>query len=675
MKPNVCILFSLIFLEVFGVLPTHAESETAPHWSAAMVKVSSEEEIENLKSEGTEILRRRGDILLCLMPDPEDNVRERYGASRRSHSTRPPRFDSKITPALDKATEFFNASYIQKGNGFEKPYSGKGVVVGICDIGFDPLHPTFLDSDGNSRVKRVTQYIEHENRRILLEGNDQYAEWGTDDADNYHATHVCGILAGGGAESPYAGIATDAEIVVSTSTLTDVGLLAGVEDIIDYAKEVGKPCVINLSMGNYVGAHDGTSLFSQYLDMCADDAIIVLSAGNEGNETNCIHYDFTSSSRPLQFRLGSRDWSQCRLDGMTDIWSGDDTPLSVGISIYDDQTKQFVYEYEPVSMTDYDSVTYNWSGYDDPEVKSADEWSLDGCLTVYGGVDPENGRYQAAVVYEYDSSVMVEGKPWARYLVCVSVYGREGKDVDVYSDANHTRLMGMQGSPAPDSSMSFSDLACGHRVVSVGMYGNRAEAPYTDPMSGDVVMEPTGYKPGEIAIHSSYATLRDGRVMPLTVAPGATLMSAFSRPYHDAHPDKDCMLLDAPWIALGGTSMSSPYVAGYIATFLEADPALTAEDILYLISETNVSDVPDPSNPRHGAGWFDPVSIMRRIVSEGGVSRPSDPTSLLAPDDHVTLMTIDGKVLYSGLYSTLPAVSSGIHILHTPYGAVKLSIL
>lgn len=59
-------------------------------------------------------------------------------------------------------------------------------------------------------------------------------------------------MAGNGAGSPYVGIARDADIVVSTSTLTDVGLLAGVEDIIDYAKEVGKPCVINLSMGNYI---------------------------------------------------------------------------------------------------------------------------------------------------------------------------------------------------------------------------------------------------------------------------------------------------------------------------------------------------------------------------------------------------------------------------------------
>ena len=158
-------------------------------------------------------------------------------------------------------------------------------MAGFCDVGFDPLHPTFLDKNGVSRVKRITQYIENKGLRIVVEGDEAYEEWGTDDSDNYHATHVGGIMAGNGAGSPYVGIARDADIVVSTSTLTDVGLLAGVEDIIDYAKEVGKPCVINLSMGNYIGAHDGTSLFSQYLDMCAEDAIIVLSSGNEGIQT------------------------------------------------------------------------------------------------------------------------------------------------------------------------------------------------------------------------------------------------------------------------------------------------------------------------------------------------------------------------------------------------------
>lgn len=678
---NIPNTLTIIFVAVYAAFSSivSAEEAATPVWNAALVKVGSDAEVDELLSEGANILRRRGDILLCLIPDSLADITGSDSDFPRKvtkkNEGKIPRFKNKALPTLDKAAEYFGASRIHSGEGLDRPYTGRGTVVGICDIGFDPLHPTFLDATGRSRVKRLTQYIEHENIRIEIEGDEEYMAWRTDDVDNYHATHVCGILAGRGDGSPYVGIATDADIVVSTSTLTDVGLLAGVEDIIDYAKEVGKPCVVNLSMGSYTGAHDGTSLFSQYLDLCASDAIIVLSAGNEGDQTNCLHYEFSAEKPSVQFRLGSRDWKQQHIEGMTDIWSGDDSPLTIGIGIYDSKTRKIVADYGPISLSDYESVTYRWTPAAESDEDTADAWSIDGYLSVYGGVNPENGRYQAALVYEYESPILLENATWARYVVCVTVDGQEGKDVDIYSDGARTRLMKMDGSPAPDSSMSFSDLACGHRVISVGMYGNRAESPMSDfsVSPAGVWEKPSGYQAGEIAVHSSYATLRDGRVMPLTVAPGAPLMSAGSRPFLEQHPEKDHLLLDSPWISECGTSMSSPYVAGYIATFLEAKPDLTVEDIMLLISRTNATDLPDPDNPRHGCGWFDPYAVLWQIIAdEGGVHLPSDPSGILAPDDEVSLYSIDGRILYSGPYSSLPDLGDGMKILHTPYGPVKM---
>ncbi len=312
-------------------------------------------------------------------------------------------------------------------------------MAGFCDVGFDPLHPTFLDKNGVSRVKRITQYIENKGLRIVVEGDEAYEEWGTDDSDNYHATHVGGIMAGNGAGSPYVGIARDADIVVSTSTLTDVGLLAGVEDIIDYAKEVGKPCVINLSMGNYIGAHDGTSLFSQYLDMCAEDAIIVLSSGNEGNRTNTLAYKFTEEKPSVGFRLGNRAWDQKNMYGITDIWSSDSRPFSIQVSLFDDETKKVVYSYEPVEFKpgyEATSVRYEWNP-DEPEIEGN---ALNGYLTAVGALNRENGRYEVALMYEYESTALI-GSGWARDMVSVTVTGEPGSDVEIYADGSYTRLM------------------------------------------------------------------------------------------------------------------------------------------------------------------------------------------------------------------------------------------
>lgn len=594
-------------------------------FSPQVLKIYDEEELNQLEEAGVNILRRRGDILLCLVPTDNDHeivipnsLRKVTPPTSPKDKTLPDFSRGFNTPTLDIALSHYDASDILNGMGFSQPFTGKGIVVGICDIGFDPLHPTFLDADGKSRVKRVTQYIEREGKRIELEGDEQYKEWGTDDPDNYHATHVCGILAGNGAGTPYAGIARDADIVVSTSTLSDVGLLAGVEDIIDYAKGVGKPAVINLSMGNYTGAHDGTSLFSQYLDMCAEDAIIVLSAGNEGARTNYLSYTFSENKDNVSFRLGNTRWTQFEMYGITDIWGDDNSPLTVEISIYDDGNYKFLYTYPPFTLDNYEVEQIVWT----PANPIIEGCPLEGYMLITQGIDPENNRRQAMLMYDFKSPESVE-KGWAKYVISVKVSGTPGNSVDIFADGTYTRLMGHAGNPAPNSNFSISDLACGNRVISVGMYGNRATIPVSEKdLNSDewtVIEKETGIEPMSTVPYSSYGTLRDGRVMPLTVAPGNILVSAISRPYLEAHSERECLRLEAPWLAEGGTSMASPYVAGFIATWLEAYPNLTPEDVIRIIAATNRTDIEDIDDPHNGNGWFDPVGALMLTDYEAGI--------------------------------------------------------
>lgn len=670
-------IFAILSIAFLSTL-CHAE-DISPEaiYSPQVIKVYDESEVKELQDAGVEILRRRGDILLCLVPTEGDNevIIPNSMRKTRGYAKDKPRHrygHGFNVPTLDIAKKYFNADHILTGNGFDQLYTGKGVVVGICDIGFDPLHPTFLDADGKSRVKRITQYKEREGIRIQLEGDDAYREWGTDDPDSYHATHVCGILAGNGAGSPYTGIALDADIVVSTSTLSDVGLLAGVEDIIDYAKEVGKPAVINLSMGNYIGAHDGSSLFSQYLDFCSEDAIIVLSAGNEGNRTNTLYYRFTDAKPEVSFRLGnSVNWMQTEMYGATDIWSGTDRPLSIRISIYDDETKSTVYSYPDLNLADYDSHTFTWN----PERPDFPGAILDGYLTVYGGIDPENGRYQALLTYDFKSPTLLD-RGWAKYVIRVDVAGTPGNDVDIFSDGSYTRLMGLEGNPAPNTSMSISDLACGFNVISVGMYGNRSAWQVNRPdteYSGEITELSTGYGEAETVIHSSYGTLRDGRALPLTVAPGAPLVSSYSRFHAERHPEKPYLMLDAPWLSEPGTSMASPYVAGFIATWLEAIPSLSIDDAMRIIENSNRHDISDAFNPRNINGWFDPREALLFALRDNGVDCIEDGMINLRPDDNVEIFTTGGTIIYGGKYGTMPELDKGIYILTSKYGTSKIA--
>jgi subtilisin family serine protease len=94
---------------------------------------------------------------------------------------------------------------------------------------------------------------------------------------------------------------------------------------------------------------------------------------------------------------------------------------------------------------------------------------------------------------------------------------------------------------------TVSSLGCGHRVVTVANL---------DPARN------------RINATSSQGPTRDGRAKPDVAAPGTDIRAAkgFS-------PDAD------RWVAMTGTSMASPYVAGVVGLMLAIKPDLTAAQI------------------------------------------------------------------------------------------------
>lgn len=54
--------------------------------------------------------------------------------------------DQASAPALDSARRRTRVDSIHKGLNLPHAFSGKGVVVGVVDAGFDYTHPTFFDT-------------------------------------------------------------------------------------------------------------------------------------------------------------------------------------------------------------------------------------------------------------------------------------------------------------------------------------------------------------------------------------------------------------------------------------------------------------------------------------------------------------------------------------------------
>ena len=635
---------------ILCALKTHAEEPDEATHVPAIVKIDSEDAVKQLEEIGAQILRRRDDLLLCFIPlvngeippiaiPNGDNPRRGAKGEDGSPVLKVERRGNAI-PLLDKARGFFGADRIHTGEGLPAPYTGKGVVAGICDTGFDPSHIAFRNPDGSSRIARIVVYEEDRAGRTVLENEEQFAEWRTDTDEEYHATHVAGIMAGSYGGEGYQGMATGADIVVTVSQLSDVGLLCGAEDILDYARERAMPAVINMSMGNYTGPHDGTSLFSQYLDKIGREAIVVLSSGNDGNSTNSLRFDFTETERDIRVRLHNTHWTQFDMYGITDAWSADATPMRARLIVYDGESQQVAWASDYLDFNDKSRYTFASEG---PDADGGFAQYYTGYLTFTGGLDPDNSRFNIRADYDAHTAATEPQGRWALYNLMLEYSAEPGAHVDINSDSSYTRLVGTPGYPSPGSSLSFSDLSTGENLISVGMYNSRDTYPLLSGETGE-----TGLAEGTVSPYSSYGTLLDGRVMPLTVGPGSTVISACSRPYIDAMAERreEASAVtriggeDYYWISCTGTSMSSPFVAGSIATWLEAAPSLGIDDVKRIIEATNRQDHPSPDDPRHGRGWFDPYAGLKEALA---VSAIKDIDESSAPRLSVTL---SGRTLF-----------------------------
>lgn len=593
--------------------------EDATHFPAIIMLDDSEDitgSITGLQELGVTVLRNRGNLLLTFIPvDADLSSFSRRARGVKKIQVAPPR---RHTPLMNQARQFNNANLIEEGANLPQPFDGKGVVVGVCDIGFDARHPNFLNSDGTEcRIRRVVHYREQLGERTVLSTPQEIYDWETDDTEDWHATHVTGIAAGAHKESGYYSLAPEADIVFTASQLSDVGLLAGVEDIIEYAKSVEKPAVINLSMGNYVGPHDGTSLFSIYLDRCADDAIICLSAGNEGQGgmPKSMSFDFTEERRMLEVR--PNDYGATDYAGEAEVWSSDDRPFL--FTFYWKSDSSYAKNRRPYSAIIFseDSPT-EWRISADPSDPDYDEefafHSYEGYVKATGGVSPLNNRYYVRLEFQAKSDVLHPGAAWGEWWPAMKLEGEPGVHIDVFAGGG-VFLHAERNNPAPDNRLCFSDLATGKRTISVGMMNN------TDVEEG--ALPGSGLLKGEVCVHSSYGTLPDGRVMPLTCAPGAYVISSMSSAFIREHPDYVVYTDDSSdfngetvyWIGTLGTSMSCPFVAGAIATWLQAYPALTPEDVQSIIETTNItSGYPYEEDPRHGRGWFNAYGGMLKVL-------------------------------------------------------------
>ena len=289
---------------------TFERRQSVPQNTMAMIELKNGNGRAELEAEGVEVLRMRGNIAIAVVPLADV---ERISALRCVHRMELPR---RMYQKMDIVRKEIGVDKIHQGIDLPKAYTGKGVVTGIVDGGIDPNHINFLKPDGTTRfgyISKITasqqdpkgyHYDNYYPRAVLdtmKNRDDTYAieDFTTDNNNNFHGTHTTGIMAGGykgdityavtedndvshnvQKPNPFYGCATESEIVASCGDLRDQYIAFGVDDAVQYALLSGKepkPCVINLSLGSNLGAHDSTSVMNRFLAEEGKHAIICVA--------------------------------------------------------------------------------------------------------------------------------------------------------------------------------------------------------------------------------------------------------------------------------------------------------------------------------------------------------------------------------------------------------------
>lgn len=623
-----------------------ASGETTETYVGALVKLAEGQNGSVLRREGTVLLDSLDGTYIALLPASRipamasgDQV-----VAMEAHERGKLHMDvTHVTTGADKVQAGSTV-----GDKTIPAYTGKGVVVGISDGGFDYTHPMFFDAQGNLRIKKVWDgYAENSNGyggmgTIYTTQEAMVAAQGTMERWSTHGTHVMGIAAGspwtaktyGDAPVTYRGLAYEADIVAGTAMLNtgnedidkvveakikaflyntdylkevqarkveinDVFSLLSMKIAFDYAQEKNMPCVVNCSWGTFQGFANHNEVIDEFIGkLLGPGRILVCSSGNEGDS-------YIYAEKPAD----QYEWSpQVTLETPTSAFQlHSDDEFELDMKIYNDNGGSPILEYElrsPIKSsevrTEYDKdpdnakVTWDWK--DKKGKKHEIEMYYGYVKGMTSGNDyifslffPEeylkNDLAYITLTFRSNSGLKVVGKPDQ------ILFGKK-------NTVNNPYTVGWPGTHP--------------QAVTVGLVSHRnwvtniaGESTYASGNSSDE---------GYLVNWSSCGPTLDGRMKPDVTTPGYNIISARSKLYSGNtkrwNDDNKLVVARGTYnneerevLMLSGTSMAAPVMTGIVALWLQAKPTLTHDEIIATLSRTCKKPDPKQTYPNNGYGY------------------------------------------------------------------------
>ena len=568
---------------------------------------------------------------------------------------------------------------------------GKNVIVGIIDGGIYWQHQDFKNADGTTRILYIWDQIvtagvaplpynygtEWNSTEINQGTCTEVEAYGQNNcaSDFGHGTCVAGIASGNGSSwqndsalrGVYTGVAPQSNLIVvdiGTSGAcmpNTLNFLSQIADAVDYifkkADALGMPCVINISQGTYYGSHDGKDITAEIIDSLLSQRngrCVVAAAGNAGNIPFHLGYTLSADTANPTYTLFKYNSSggYVYYDLWADTANFNNAWFSFGVT---DNIGN------PLGNLQYMNVLNDFQGITDGTPFSVNRPVVNGTLNlglVAVTVTLDEARYHIEFEMDFPTNtqdlftLQTNGSGRLDLWASTALMGTSDMITLVTAPPSDTMVLSHNYVNPDFNKTMVSSWQNSDKVITVGNYSNRAGYYDIDSTYIDLTAPNYGEVVGKRYLTSSFGPTRDNRVKPDIIATGSTIICTGDsndivatinggNGFKVAWGKKD--------LRNGGTSMSSPIVAGIAALYFQKRPTATFDEIKKALICTAVTDSFTGPTPNGGYG-YGKVNAFQALAHAGCIVYGATDTSC---SNYNPLATIDTGGCNAKIYGVL----------------------